>query len=140
MEILLARNKYYPTHTIGQVYIDGDYFCFSLEDVVRDGPKVHGETAIPTGTYSVTLENSPRFGPDTITINRVPGFSYIRIHSGNSDKDTEGCPILGYKLSPQNIIQYGSTKPAVADMKLKIKKALQEGQKVNITVTNIGRQ
>lgn len=139
MEILLARNKYFSTHTIGQVYIDGDLFCFSLEDAVRDGPKVQGETAIPTGKYAVTLKDSPRFGADTITIEDVPGFSFIRVHAGNTAKDTEGCPILGYKLTSTNVIQYGTTRPAVADMKVKIKKALSEGQKVWITVTNIGR-
>lgn len=119
------------------MYIDGEFFCFTLEDVVREQVgkpveewKVKGVTAIPRGTYKVTLEESPKFGPDTMTINDVPGFSNIRIHSGNTEKDTEGCLILGYRTSDQEDgtikIQYGSTRPAVRDLKEKVKAATEE--------------
>lgn len=141
MELLLCRVRRYHTHTIGQLYVDGVYFCFVLEDVVREVAgqavekwKIQNETAIPQGNYRVTLETSGRFGPDTPTINQVPGFQYIRMHSGNTDKDTDGCLILGYKLSDTSIIAVGSTKPAVADLKAKIKAAKGE---VRITIKNI---
>jgi hypothetical protein len=141
MEILLTRLKYYPTHTPGQLYINGDFFCFTLEDVNREVEgqpvekwKIKHETCIPQGRYKVTLEQSGRFGPDTPTINNVPGFSLIRIHSGNTDKDTDGCILLGYKLNSAGIIQFGTTRPAVADLKVRIRKAEEE---VWITIKNI---
>lgn len=143
MQLKIIRTKYFDTHTIGQLYIDGELFSFVLEDVVREEPgvpveqwKIWGETAIPTGEYPVTLEHSAKFGPDTISIGNVPGFKYIRIHAGNTAKDTEGCPIVGYKLTEQNIIKPGTTRPAVADLKLRVKQALFTGDKVNLIVEN----
>jgi hypothetical protein len=133
MELKLTRTKFLKTHTVGQLYIDGDFFCFTLEDVVReikDQPvekwKIKNETAIPKGRYKVTLVNSPKFGPDTPSLSNVPGFSYIRIHAGNTDKHTEGCLLLGYKLNDANIIQPGTTRPAVADLKVKLKATKEE--------------
>lgn len=144
MNLTLLRTKFFPTHTVGQLYIDDELFCFTLEDVVREVPgkdvkewKIAGETAIPTGKYKVTLEDSPRFGPETITIHDVPGFSYIRVHSGNSAKDTEGCPIVGFKLTKENIIAFGTTRPAVAELKAKIREGLAKTGNASITVSGI---
>jgi hypothetical protein len=141
MYIQVFRVRFFKTHTIAQVYIDGDFFCFALEDVVREVPgqavekwKVPHETAIPAGVYGVHLENSPKFGSDTPTIESVPGFEEIRIHSGNTDHDTDGCLILGYKLDANSLIQFGTTRPAVADLKAKIKKAMSTGEKVYIEI------
>lgn len=148
MELLLLRNRFYPTHTIGQLYVDGTYFSFVLEDAIREilgQPvekwKVQNETAIPQGRYKITLEDSGRFGPDTPTINNVPGFKYIRMHAGNVEGDTDGCLILGYKLAntpgEQDIIAFGTTKPAVADLKGKLKHAIMEGKEVWITIKTV---
>jgi hypothetical protein len=133
MELLLLRNRFYPTHTIGQLYVDGTYFCFVLEDVVREVAgqpvekwKIQNETAIPQGRFKVTLEDSGRFGPDTPTLQNVPGFQYIRMHPGNTNQDTDGCLILGYKLDANNCIAFGSTKPAVLDLKGKVKQATED--------------
>lgn len=141
MELLLLRNRFYPTHTIGQLYIDGTYFCFVLEDVVREVPgvpvekwKIRDETAIPQGRYEVVLQNSPKFGPDTPTLLNVPGYEGIRIHSGNTEQNTDGCLILGYKLTDQGMILFGTTKPAVADLKQKFK---ETEDKVYITIKTI---
>ena len=128
MELVLQRTRLNDTHTNGQLYIDGEYFCFTLEDVMRevDGQKVEswkikGETAIPTGVYKVTLEQSPRFGPETPTLHDVPGFSNIRIHTGNIASDTEGCLIVGFSLGPNGIIRPGSTRPALSALKQKLR-------------------
>lgn len=144
MELLLLRNRFYKTHTIGQLYINGVLFSFVLEDVIREVQgqpvekwKVKYETAIPQGVYEVVLQPSGRFGPDTPTLLNVPGFDLIRIHSGNTDKDTDGCLILGYKLTDSGLIAVGSTKPAVLDLKGKIKQAILNGEKVYITIKNI---
>lgn len=99
--------------------------------------KIQDETAIPQGRYEVTLEDSGRFGPDTPTLQRVPGYKYIRMHAGNVDKDTDGCLILGYKITDAGIIAFGSTKPAVLDLKGKIKQAINSGQKVYITIKTV---
>lgn len=128
MNLLLARNRFYDTHTTGQLYLEGDFFCFTLEDKVREEEgvavekwKVKGETAIPRGIYEVVLQTSPRFGPDTPTLLRVPGFEGIRIHAGNRPEDTEGCIIVGFKLDPDvGLIVPGTSRPAVAELKRRL--------------------
>lgn len=95
-----------PTYTIGKLYIDGQYVMDTLEDTDRGlddkmseeeilSKKVKGETAIPTGIYQVTLTYSPKYKKNMPLINNVKGYSGIRIHSGNTNKDTEGCVLVG---------------------------------------------
>jgi hypothetical protein len=95
MKLRLERFEYGSSYTIGKFYIDGVYHSFSLEDVVRKGEKVNGQTAIPTGTYPVIIDLSARFGKQLPHVLSVPGFEGIRIHPGNTSKDTEGCILLG---------------------------------------------
>lgn len=124
LELTLLRNRFKEDYTAGQLYIDGVYFCFTLEDKVReqDGVpiekwKIYGQTAIPQGIYEVFLDDSPKFGPQTLTLKDVPGFSKIRIHSGNTSVDTEGCIIVGYRLNNNGVIVPGTTKKALLDLK-----------------------
>jgi hypothetical protein len=133
MNITVFRVRFHETRTVGQLYIDGDLFCFTLEDKVRE-VKVQDETAIPEGKYRVVLENSPKFGPDTITLRDVPNFTKIRVHAGNTEHHTEGCLIVGYRLNDDGTIKFGTTRPAVRDLKTKIKEAIDSGQKVFITI------
>lgn len=144
MKIDVFRVRFHETRTVGQLYIDGVFMCFTLEDKVREVPgqpvekwKVKNETAIPSGDYDLVLQDSPRFGVDTPTILRVPGFTHVRIHSGNTEHHTEGCLIVGYKLNDDGTIKFGTTKPALLDLKGKIKRALQEGSKVKLSIKNI---
>lgn len=95
MKLQVIRSHFLPECTIGNLYVNGDEFCYTLEDVVREGPKVPNLTAIPYGTYNVVLDQSTRFKRLMPHILNVPGFDGIRIHSGNTDKDTEGCILLG---------------------------------------------
>ena len=96
MKLYIKRFEYGDSWTIGRLYIDGEYFCYTLEDKYRgDAPKVKGNTCIPVGTYQVTIDFSNRFQKDMPHILDVPQFEGIRIHSGNTDKDTEGCILLG---------------------------------------------
>lgn len=82
--------------TIGDLYIDGEKFCNTLEDEVREpGVKVPGKTAIPAGEYELRLTYSTRFRQVMPQIMRVPGFEGIRIHPGNTEKDTDGCILVG---------------------------------------------
>ena len=127
MELTLLRTKLRDELTTGQLYIDSVFFCFTLEDKVRevagqavDKWKVFGETAIPYGIYTITFEHSPRFGPQTLTINKVPGFTGVRIHSGNTASDTEGCIIVGYRINDRGIIVPGTSRPALRDLKTRV--------------------
>lgn len=105
MKLTLKRIALRSTYTIGRLYVDGNYFCDTLEDTVRDTnksgkfdngeKKVKGKTAIPYGTYEIKWTYSPRFKKYTPQLMNVPSFEGIRIHSGNSSTDTEGCLLLG---------------------------------------------
>ena len=105
MKLTLKRIALRPTYTIGRLYVDGNYFCDTLEDTVRDlnkdgkfdngEKKVYAKTAIPYGTYEIKWTYSPRFKNYTPQLMNVPSFEGIRIHAGNTSADTEGCLILG---------------------------------------------
>lgn len=89
----IAKRK---TYTIGELFIDGMFFCDTLEDTVReDGIKIYGETAIPAGTYKGIINHSNRFKKDMPLLLNVPNFEGIRIHAGNTSEDTHGCILVG---------------------------------------------
>lgn len=106
MEILVKRIAKKETYTIGKMYIDGKYFCDTLEDKDRGlsqsmteeeirKMKVHGLTAIPTGAYKVIVNYSERFGKLMPLLLDVKGYAGVRIHSGNTPSDTLGCILVG---------------------------------------------
>jgi hypothetical protein len=96
--------------TLSKLYFQGVHVCDILEDEVREIPgvpvaewKEKGRTAIPADTYKLSLQMSSRFGPDTLTVDDVPGFQYIRIHGGNTQFDTEGCLLPGNRNTPNTV-------------------------------------
>ena len=106
MEILVKRIAKKETYTIGKMYIDGKYFCDTLEDKDRGLSqsmteeeirkiKVYGLTAIPTGAYKVIVNYSERFGKLMPLLLDVKGYAGVRIHSGNTPSDTLGCILVG---------------------------------------------
>jgi hypothetical protein len=100
MEVLLQRIKQLNNCTIGRIYINGNLFCNTLEDPIRkikpDGSgKIKGRTAIPEGKFLVILSYSERFRKVLPLLLNVPFFQGIRIHSGNTCDDTEGCILVG---------------------------------------------
>jgi hypothetical protein len=113
MNMFLVRSIYTPVNTIGDLLIDHKIFCHTLEDVVRlkGAPKINGETAIPAGRYSVILTMSNRFKRIMPEILKVPGFSGIRIHGGNTAKDTEGCIIVSSNIITQSMVQGTMERP-----------------------------
>ena len=97
MNITVKRIFKGPKYTIGKLSIDGHYFCDTLEDTVRPaGVKIPGRTAIPAGKYQIEITESIRFNRLMPIIKDVPGFSGVRIHSGNTAEDTEGCILVGF--------------------------------------------
>ena len=120
MTLTLVRKYKLPTYTIGKLYIDGEYFCDTLEDKDRgltdsmtvseiSKIKIKKETAIPIGTYKVTITYSNRFKKNMPLINDVKGFEGIRIHSGNTNQDTEGCVLVGFNKVKGNVINSRDT-------------------------------
>jgi hypothetical protein len=96
MKLKVARKWFTDKTTIGILYINGKFFCYTLEDVVRPaGEKVLGKTAIPWGIYQLIITYSNRFKRPLPLLVGVPNFSAIRMHNGNCDKDTEGCILVG---------------------------------------------
>lgn len=95
MKLKLLRTEFYKHNTIGRLYVDGVFECYTLEDTVRTGPKVYGETAIPEGEYRITLELSPRFQKILPRLHAVPSFEGVLIHTGNKAEQTEGCILVG---------------------------------------------
>ena len=96
IELTLTRRWFTPKSVIGILDYNGTFFCYTLEDVAREpGVKIKGETAIPPGEYPFIVSYSPKFKTRLPLIQAVPGFDGIRIHSGNGDKDTSGCILVG---------------------------------------------
>ena len=121
MLIEVKRFDFKDTYTTGRMYINNLYFCYTLEDVVREGEKVNGQTAIPIGTYDVIIDDSTRFGRPMPHILNVPNFTGVRIHSGNTSKDTEGCILLGHTYAGKDFI--GNSKSAFDVFFEKLKEA-----------------
>ena len=110
MELKLIRTKSNNEYTEGKLYINGVYFCDTLEDKDRGllqsmtvdtikTIKIYKETCIPYGKYKVVLSMSKRFGKVIPELLDVKGFIGVRIHSGNTIYDTEGCILVGIKSS-----------------------------------------
>jgi hypothetical protein len=111
MEMILERIAKRKTYTIGRLYIreqvmdeylpgyEDHYFCDTLEPTWRDytngAYKVKGRSAIPEGRYAVVISYSPKFEAWLPILLGVPKFEGIRIHAGNTAKDTEGCILVG---------------------------------------------
>ena len=126
MIIEIHRFEFGTNYTIGRMSLDGVYQCYTLEDKVRDdGIKIPGATAIPAGTYQVTIDMSARFGREMPHVLDVPNFQGIRIHMGNTDVDTEGCILLGQTWNGGDFI--GNSRGAFDVFFPKLQQALLNG-------------
>ena len=138
MELTLKRLHKNPTYTIGKLYVDGVYFCDTVEDTDRgmtqqmsnsynEARKVYGKTAIPVGRYRVVLSYSNKFKKLLPLLNDVMCFSGVRIHSGNTAEDSLGCIIVG-----ENKIKGGVVNSRATMERLMAK--LREQKEIYITI------
>lgn len=133
MELRVNRFKRTDKSTLGRFIVDGVAECYDLEDVKRaDGVKVQDATCIPAGTYKVIIDDSVRFKRPMPHILDVPGFTGIRIHSGNTDADTDGCILLGSAITNDDFIS--GSKAAFDAFFPKLKAALDNGDDVTIQI------
>lgn len=102
----LVRDNLTKEYTEGKLYINGAYFCDTLENPDRGlystmssdtiaKLKIKGETCIPYGEYRVFITTSPKFKKLMPLIHPVNCFECVRIHPGTTVKETEGCVLVG---------------------------------------------
>lgn len=133
MKLALKRLEMSPRSTMGRLTVDGYAFCWVLEDVVRPGPKVPGETAIPAGSYEVQLTFSNRFQRVMPQLMNVPGFTGIRIHAGNTAKETDGCLLVGFGHAPDTVTQSRMAFDALFGL---LDGAKRRGEALSIEISN----
>lgn len=144
MKIELVRIAFKSTYTIGKLYVDDTYFCDVLEDVDRGldssmteseilKKKVKGQTAIPTGHYVINITYSPKYKRMMPLLLDVKGFSGIRIHSGNTAKDTEGCLIVGKNKKVGMVLESRDTYQRLFEM-------MQGEKNIIIDITRKGKE
>lgn len=134
---MLLEVKRWPSSTLctlGELFLNGAHFCYTLEDIVRpDGVKVFGRTAIPAGGYDLTITFSNRFGKRMPLIENVPGFSGVRIHCGNTAQDTEGCILLGDGTAKDMVV---GSRVAFDRLFALLAAAYDAGEQIRITITD----
>ena len=131
LKFLLIREIKTDKQTHGRLFKINDknereFICYTLEDKERL-VKIKGETAIPTGKYTVIVTMSPKFKKELPLILNVPDFSGVRFHGGNNENDSEGCVLVGM-VRHSNAIS--NCAPAVALVTKMIKEAKQAELKI----------
>lgn len=126
MDLLLKRTIYTDKSTIGDLFVDGNFECATLELSCRK-KNDKGELAIPTGRYPVELTFSPKFNRIMPLINNVPGREGIRIHWANWPYQLEGCVAVG-RFEPEIAGDFISNSHATFDrLYPKIEVGLKQG-------------
>lgn len=152
MELRLHRIACKPQYSIGKLYIDNEYFCDTIEDKDRNlddsmteqairSKKVYAETAIPTGTYRVTLNvQSPKFKNQATyafckgylpRLLDVKGFDGILIHIGNTQYNSAGCILVGQNKVVGRVINSTET---FKKLYAKLDEANKRGEKITIKI------
>lgn len=134
MELKLIRKEFTDRSTIGELYVNGKFECFTLEDKDRKlesgGKKEYAVTAIPRGTYQVVNSFSNRFQKYLPELINVPQFTGVRIHPGNKAEDSEGCILVGTTKAKDFI---GNSRVAFASLFSKIK-AVEKKEKITLII------
>jgi hypothetical protein len=146
MELILHRRFLGKEYTIGSLYVNGEYFCDTLEDIDRGltqstpleeirRKKIAHETAIPTGEYKVIVNLSPAKKRMLPRLSDVPGFSGILIHRGNAKNDTSGCILVGENKVKGKIVNSTVYEKKLVEI---LTKAQERGEEMKITVNYEG--
>ena len=136
MHIRVVREPSINDTTLGSLFIDDHWQCHTLEDVIRPrGEKVRNKTAIPPGRYKLILSMSNRFKKIMPEVLNVPMFTGIRIHSGNTAKDTAGCLLVGQTRSVETR-SIGRSRFAYTALMIKLTAAVKAGETIYITFVN----
>jgi len=122
MKIEVKRIKRGKNSTLSELYIDGDFYCYGLENKVRV-VKIKGRTAVPKGNYRLQLntygsmnvkyrKKFPDWHRGMLEIIDIPNYNYVYIHIGNYHSDTKGCLLVGeyYKSYDDDFAVFDSTK------------------------------
>lgn len=131
MEIKVKRNVSDGSCTLGEMLLEGVHECFTLELPIGLGSN-YGKPgyAITSGRYRLVITYSPHFARMLPEVLNVPFRSSIRIHSGNSAKDTEGCTLVGQTLGKDEIL---NSKVEIDSFILKLQAILNIGAEIWIT-------
>lgn len=130
----------------GELFVDGEHFCWTIEDRSRGlawhmslaeilRRKVYGQTAIPIGRYRVVLYNSPKHGPDTLLLVDVPGFDFIEIHIANRAEELQGCIAVGTDQTTPDDDWVGGSRAALTSLRERIVPRMKAGEACWIVVT-----
>jgi hypothetical protein len=134
MELKLIRETFTEKSTIGSLYVNGIFFCYTLEDKDRKlesgGVKEYAKTAIPRGKYKVINSFSNRFKKYMPELVNVPQFAGIRIHAGNTADHSEGCILVG---STKAVDFIGNSK-VTFDKLMKVIQRVEKIERINITI------
>lgn len=140
MRLRLIREPSRDGATLGSLYVDDVWQCWTLEDAIREIPGVHprewkvpGETAIPSGRYRIVITDSVRFRRPLPLLVGVPGFAGIRVHTGNRKCDTEGCLLPGLTRGDGEVLDSRGAFNALYD---RLKAAIDADDQVWITIEN----
>ena len=152
MKLQVVRTQFGTDATNGLLFIDGIFECYTLEDQYQ-AVKVMHETCIPEGTYDIEFRKTGGFHAKyseryknahygMLHVQDVPNFTYILIHTGNTDEHTSGCLIVGetqqdLEVSKDGFI--GSSTLAYKKMYAKVAGQLLQGKKVTIEYTTINK-
>ena len=130
MELQVKRMEFSEESTIGELWVNGVFECYTLEDKVRP-VKIAGKTAIPPGRYEVIINFSQRFQKPLPLLLNVPNYEGVRIHSGNTAANTEGCILVG-ETKTENFV--GESRWAFNRLFEKLK-AASETEKIFLEIT-----
>jgi hypothetical protein len=129
MEIKVIRETKTDDSTIGKLFINDVFHCFTLEDKERK-VKIKNVTAIPKGRYEVIVNFSNRFKQQMPLLLKVPNFEGVRIHWGNYSKDTEGCILLG---TTKGVNMIGNSRTAYGKF-MSVLNKVAKTEKIFITI------
>lgn len=152
MKIQVVRTQFGIDATNGLMYIDGKFECYTLEDQYQ-AVKVMHETCIPEGTYDIKFRKEGGFHAKydkkyknahhgMLHLQDVPNFTYILIHSGNTDEHTSGCILTGETQQDLDMGKDGFIgRSAVSYQKMyrKVANQLLQGKPVQIEITTIDK-